>query len=160
VIEGVVLTFSDITALKGVETEARRARTYAQNIVDTIREPLVVLNGNFEVVSASRSFYRTFGVTPETTLGRTLFELGNGQWDIPRLHELLESVLPKDTSFDDYEVEHEFPGIGFKKMLLNAHRIPGEADTTQLILLAIEDKTPPGTPAESGTTGGGSRKRA
>ena len=97
VIDGVVLTFSDITALKAIEAEARVARDYAQSIVDTVREPLLVLNGNFEVVSASRAFYQKFRVTPEETLGKVLYTLGNGQWDIPRLHELLETVLPKDT---------------------------------------------------------------
>ena len=143
VIEGVVMTFSDITALKAVETEARIARDYAQSIVDTIREPLLVLNGRFEVISASRSFYRTFGETPEGTVGRTLYRLGNGQWDIPRLHELLEVVLPKDVGFENVEIEHDFPAIGNKVMRLNARRIAGEAGTTQLILLAIEDVTEP-----------------
>ena len=141
VIDGVVLTFSNITALKAVEAEARVARDYAQSIVDTVREPLVVLNGKFEVVSASRVFYQKFHVTPEETVGRMLYTLGNRQWDIPRLHELLETVLPKDTSFENIEVEHDFPGIGHKTMLLNSRRISGEAGTTQLILLAIEDVT-------------------
>jgi len=141
VIDGVVMTFSDITALKAVEAEAGAARDYAQSIVDTVREPLVVLNGTFEVVSASRAFYETFGVTKEETQGQVLYELGNNQWDIPRLHELLETVLPKDKSFENFEVGHDFPGIGQRKMLLNARQIPGEAGTTQLILLAIEDVT-------------------
>ena len=70
--------------------------------------------------------------------------LGDRQWDIPRLHELLETVLPKDTAFENFEVEHDFPGIGHRTMLLNARRIPGEAGTTQLILLAMEDITPLG----------------
>jgi PAS domain S-box-containing protein len=109
--------------------------------VATAREPLVVLNGNFEVVSASRAFYQTFGGTPEMTQGRVLYELGERQWDIPRLRELLETVLPKDMAFENFEVEQDFPGIGHRTMLLNARRIPGEAGTTQLILLAIEDIT-------------------
>jgi two-component system CheB/CheR fusion protein len=141
VIDGVVLTFSDITALKAVEAAAKVARDYAQSIVDTVREPLVVLNSRFEVVSASRTFYRTFGVTPEDTQGLMLYALGDGQWDIQKLHELLETVLPGKTSFENFEVEHDFPGIGQRKMLLNARRVPGEAGTTQLILLAIEDIT-------------------
>ncbi|MDO9326681.1 MAG: chemotaxis protein CheB [Methanoregula sp.] len=141
VIDGVVLTFSDITALKAVEADARTSRDYAQSIVDTVREPLLVLNGNFEVVSASRAFYQTFGVTMEETEGRVLFTLGNRQWDIPKLHNLLETVLPKDTTFENVIVEHAFPGIGQRKMLLNARRIPGETSAKQLILLAIEDST-------------------
>ena len=141
VIDGVVLTFSDITALKVVEAEARTARDYAQSIVDTVREPLLVLNGRFEVVSASRAFYQTFVVTPEETQEKVLYELGNNQWDIPKLHELLETVLPGKTSFENFEVEHDFPDIGLRKMVLNARRIPGVAGATQLILLAIEDTT-------------------
>jgi two-component system, chemotaxis family, CheB/CheR fusion protein len=145
VIDGVVLTFSDITALKAVETEARFARDYAQSIVDTVKEPLLVLDDNFVVVSASRAFYQTFGVTPEKTLGQGLYSLGNGQWDIPRLHELLELVLPKNTSFENFSVEYDFPSVGHRTMLLNARRISGEADTSQLILLAIENTMMPGT---------------
>lgn len=148
VIDGVVMTFSDISALKAVEEElirqteeARAARDYAQSIVDTVREPLVVLNARFEVVSASRAFYRTFGVRPEETEGKTLFSLGNNQWDIPRLHELLENVLPKDQSFENFSVEHVFPGIGLKKIMLNARRISGKACSLQFILLAMEDIT-------------------
>jgi len=144
VIGGVVLTFSNITALKASEAELRVARDYAhyaQSIVDTVREPLLVLNGKFEVILASRAFYDTFGVTPEATQGQVLYTLGNRQWDIPILHELLETVLPENTSFENFEIEHVFPGIGQRIMLLNARRIPGEAGTTQLILLAIEDIT-------------------
>ncbi|MCX6701394.1 MAG: PAS domain-containing protein, partial [Methanomicrobiales archaeon] len=141
VIDGVVLTFTDITALKAVESEVRIARDYAQSIVDTAREPLVVLNGTFEVVSASRAFYQTFNVTPEETRGRVLYTLGDRQWDIPKLHELLETVLPKDTTIENFKVDHDFPGIGQRTMLLNARRVPRDAGTTQFILLAIEDVT-------------------
>ena len=138
VIDGVVMTFSDITALKAVEAEARIARDYAESIVDTVREPLVVLNGKFEVISASRAFYQTFEVTPEETQGNVLYKLGNNQWDIPRLHELLENVLPKSRSFENFIVEHKFPSIGQKKMLLNAREIIGQFDAPHLILLAME----------------------
>ena len=154
VIDGVVLTFSDVTALKAVEAEVRIARDYVQSIVDTVREPLLVLNGRFEVVSASRAFYQEFQVTPEETLGLALYDLGNNQWDIPGLHELLEDVLPNKTSFENFEVVHDFPGIGKRKMLLNARLIPEETGSTQLILLAIEDITAPGTPGTSRKPGG------
>jgi two-component system CheB/CheR fusion protein len=157
VIQGVVLTFSDITALKAAEAEARVARDYAQNIVDTVREPLVVLNGKFEVVSASRAFYQKFHVIPEETVGRELYVLGDRQWDIPRLHELLETVLPKDMSFENVKVEHGFPGIGHRTMLLNARRISGEAGTLQLILLSIEDITPHGKGGEKAKPGRGTK---
>ena len=160
VIDGVVLTFSDITALKAVEAEARVARDYAQNIVDTVREPLIVLNGRFEVVSASRAFYTTFKVTQEATQGKVLYELGNSQWDIPRLHELLENVLPKNRSFENFTVEHNFPGIGQKKMLLNAREIIGEAGAPHLILLAMEGIPLPGDKKEKGNPDKRDRKRA
>jgi two-component system CheB/CheR fusion protein len=140
VIEGIVMTFSDITGLKVVEAKARAARDYAQNIVDTVREPLLVLNGSFEVVSASRSFYRTFGDKPEETQGHNLFTLGEGQWEIPRLRGLLEKVLTSDTAFEDFEVSHDFPGLGHRTMLLNARRVAGDPEMMPLILLAFEDQ--------------------
>jgi two-component system CheB/CheR fusion protein len=141
VIEGVVLTLIDITGLKKAEEEVRKARDYAENIVNTIREPLVVLDGDLKVVSASRSFYHNFRETPQKTEGCYLYNLGNREWDIPRLRELLETVLPQNTSFEDMEVEHDFPTIGHRKILLNARRIPGKTGEKQLILLAIEDVT-------------------
>ena len=140
VIDGVVLTFTDITALKAVEAQIKIAREYAESIVDTVREPLIVLNGAFEVISASRAFYRMFKVIPEETEGRTLFTLGGGEWDIAKLHLLLETVLPKNSAFENFSVEHDFPGIGRKSLLLNARRICGEAGATQLILLALEER--------------------
>ena len=141
VIDGVVMTFTDITALKAIESEAVIARDYAQSIVDTAREPLVVLSGTFTVVSASKAFYQTFNVSPEETQGRVLYALGDHQWDIPKLHELLETVLSKDMAIENFEVDHNFPGIGHRTMLLNARRVHGEGGTTQFILLAIEDIT-------------------
>jgi len=141
VIEGVVMTFSDITALKAVETKARVAHDYAQSVVDTVRGPLIVLNGNFEVVSASRSFYQTFNVTPKETEGVVLFNLGNQQWNIPMLHELLEVVLQNEEGFENVDIEHDFPHIRHRTMRLNARRIQGETDMAPLILLAMEDVT-------------------
>ncbi|MGH9896520.1 MAG: sensor histidine kinase, partial [bacterium] len=96
---------------------------------------------DMKVVSANRSFYQSFKVTPEEAQGRLLYELGNRQWDIPKLRELLEEVLPKNTSVNDFEVEHAFETIGRRIMLLNARRIYAEANQTQRILLAIEDVT-------------------
>ncbi len=142
VIQGVVLTFNDITGLKKIEEDVRQARDYAQGIVDTVRDPLIILDAEFKVISAGRSFYRIFQVNPEETVGRCLFDLGNRQWDIPRLRELLETVLPKDTSFENMEIEHDFPIIGHRKMLLNARQIPGKTgDPTPMILLIMEDVT-------------------
>jgi len=114
---------------------------YAQNIVDTVREPLVVLDDNLRVLSANRSFYGTFKVTPEMSENTLLFDLGNRQWEIPKLRELLEEVLPKSTTIEDFEVEHNFPAIGQKTMLINARRMRRETGAKQIILLAIEDIT-------------------
>ncbi len=141
VIEGVVLTFSDVTALKKVEEEAQASRDLAQSIVDTIREPLLVLDSALQVVSASGSFYQAFRVSPAETLGRKLYDLGNRQWDIPELRELLESVLPEKTSFGDFEVERDFPGLGRRRILLNGRRVAGKAGAVPLIFLAFEDIT-------------------
>ena len=113
----------------------------ADAIVDTVREPMLVLSADLRVRRANRSFYRTFQVTPEETVDRLVYDLGNHQWDIPWLRKLLEEVLPQDTAFDDFEVEHVFPSIGRKFMLLNARRICGKDDQTEFVLLAIEDTT-------------------
>ena len=116
-------------------------RTYAESIVATVREPLLVLDADMKVVSANRSFYQTFKVSPEESQGQLLYDLGNRQWGIPKLRELLEELLPKNTSVNDFEVEHTFETIGRRIMLLNARRIYAEANKTQMILLAIEDIT-------------------
>ena len=123
------------------ERAAQEAREYAESIVDTVREPLVVLDADLRVISASRSFYQTFQVAPEGTEGQLLYDLGRRQWDIPRLQELLEEIVPENTTIDNFDVEHDFPAIGRRVMLLNARRIYREANETQLILLAIEDIT-------------------
>jgi chemotaxis methyl-accepting protein methylase len=136
-IDGVVVTFVDITELKRRENELQAAKLFAESIVDTVREPLLVLTSDLKVRSANDSFYRDFQVTPEETENRLVYELGNRQWDIPALRRLLEEVLPTDKQFSDFGVEHEFDQIGFRSMLLNARRI----DDVQLILLAIEDVT-------------------
>jgi PAS domain-containing protein len=93
------------------------------NILGSVREPLVVLDANLRVVKANQSFYRTFKVKPEGTEGIKIYELGNRQWDIPKLRELLEDILPQNSTFNDFEVEHNFETIGFKIMHLNARRI-------------------------------------
>lgn len=111
----------------------------ADSIVDTVREPMLVLSADLVVRRANRSFYRTFGVSPEKTIDRLVYDLGDGQWDISRLRSLLEEVLPQNTSFEDFEVTHNFPSIGRRVMLLNARRLYREPNNTQFILLAIED---------------------
>lgn len=123
------------------EQALREALAFMESIVETVREPLVVLDGELRVVAANPSFYRTFQVTPQETEGRFLYDLGNRQWDIPRLRELLEKIIPEKSVFEDFEVEHDFPHIGVKTMLLNARLLPGRAGRPDMILLAIEDIT-------------------
>jgi two-component system CheB/CheR fusion protein len=141
VIDGVVISFNDTSALKHIEMAALEARDYAQGIVDTVREPLIVLDGALKVISASPSFYRAFGVSPGETVGKHIYDLGNRQWDIPALRELLEKILPGETSFNNYLVEHTFPTIGRRKILLNARSIKEKEGKVRLILLAMEDTT-------------------
>jgi len=113
----------------------------AQGIVDTVREPVLVLDKDLRVIAASRSFYSAFKVSPEDTKGRLLLALGDGQWDIPKLRVLLEKIIPEQGVMEGYEVEHEFPGLGFRTICLNARQVfyAGGAGTT--ILLGMEDVT-------------------
>jgi transcriptional regulator with GAF, ATPase, and Fis domain len=110
-------------------------------ILGSIREPLIVLDPDLKVVTANHTFYRTFNVKPDETEGVLIYDLGNRQWDIPRLRKLLEDILPQNTSFHDFEVEHTFETIGPKIMHLNARRIYNAGNQTDMILLAIEDVT-------------------
>ncbi len=113
---------------------------YAQNIVDTVREPLLILDATLRVRSANRAFYQTFHVTTAETEGRLIYELGNGQWDIPDLRTLLEDIVPKSSVFDDFELEHTFPAIGRRVMLLNARKLKA-GHHGELLVLAMEDVT-------------------
>lgn len=127
-------------------TDLQSAWAFAEAIVTTVREPLVVLDQELRVVAASPAFYRTFKVNPIETEGHLLYELGNGEWDIPNLRSLLEKILPEQgvTSsgeIDAYEVEHDFPDIGHRIMLLNARKVIYDSDARMNILLGIEDIT-------------------
>lgn len=112
-----------------------------EDIVETVREPLIVLDKDLRVLSANRSFYETFRVMPGETIGNLIYDLGNRQWDIPVLRTLLEEILPENNKFDNYEVDHVFSDVGHKIMLLNARRIIHHENGSQMILLAIEDIT-------------------
>ena len=128
--------------LKRAKAEIQQARSYAEDIVETVCEPLLVLDGDLKIVSANRSFYQTFKVIPSETLGRVIYDLGNRQWDIPRLRILLEEILPKRTHFRNFEVEHDFPAVGHKIVRLNARQIRHVgAIGRKMILLAAEDIT-------------------
>jgi len=142
---GQLLGFSkvmlDITERKKREAQLQGALAYAESIVDTVHDPLLVLDKDLQIRSANRAFYRTFQVSKEETENRLLFELGNGQWNIPQLRTLLYELMPKQTTISDFEVEHDFPDLGRKVMLLNARRLSWEGYRTELTLLAIEDIT-------------------
>jgi len=138
-INGVAVTFNDISTIKELERSLQEAKSYAQNIVETVSEPLIVLNSAMQVVSANRTFYETFQVTPQETEGKLIYGLGNKQWDIAGLHQLLAAILPKNTVFGSYDVEHDFPKHGRRIMRLNARRIISSNE--DLILLAMKDIT-------------------
>src|SRR6202046_2325750 len=115
-------------------------QNYALNIVDTVREPLLILDTTLRVQSANRAFYQTFHVTSEETENRLIYELGNGQWDIPDLRRLLEDIVPKSSVFNDFELEHTFPVIGRRVMLLNARKLQA-GHHGELLVLAMKDVT-------------------
>jgi two-component sensor histidine kinase len=144
----ILLGMEDITDRRILEQEKdallrqfEEARAFAQAIVDTVREPFLVLDQDLRVLEASRSFYSAFKVKPEDTQGRLLYTLGDGQWDIPKLHLLLENIVPEHGVMEGYEVEHEFPGLGQRTMLLNARQVFYEGGTHTTILLGIKDVT-------------------
>jgi len=122
-------------------TDVRDACALAESIVDTVREPVLVLDEKLRVIAANRSFYSVFNVGFEDTRGRLLYALGDGQWDIPALRTLLEKIIPEQGVMEGYEVEHDFPGIGQRTMLLNARKVFYEVGAHTTILLGIEDIT-------------------
>ncbi|MEI7812773.1 MAG: CHASE domain-containing protein [Ignavibacteria bacterium] len=156
IINGVLINYHDITRRKEIEEGLEKTRKelvaikkiadeageFAENTIDTVRESLIVLDQELRVVKASRSFYDFFKVSPEETIGKLIYDLGNRQWNIPKLRELLETILLVETTFDNYEVEHDFSEVGKRTMLLNARQIQREPGVKEkVILLAIEDIT-------------------
>jgi PAS domain S-box-containing protein len=151
----ILLAFEDITQRKKIEKGLESTRVelalikktadevseLAENIINTVREPLLLLDKELRVVKASRSFFDFFKVTSDETIGSLIYDLGNRQWDIPKLRELLETILPEKTSFDNYEVEHNFSTIGKRIMLLNGRKLQRGLGKERIILLAIEDIT-------------------
>jgi PAS domain S-box-containing protein len=127
--------------LEVIKKSADEASEFAESVINTVREPLISLNQDLRVVTVSRSFYEFFKVKPEETVGKLIYDLGNKQWDIPKLRELLETILPQKTTFENYEVEHDFSTIGRRVMLLNARQIERGMGKERIILLAIEDIT-------------------
>ncbi|MCL4767068.1 MAG: PAS domain-containing protein [Hyphomicrobiaceae bacterium] len=140
-IDGVVVTFTDITERKQAADAVDEARIYAEATVETTRQPLLVLDGDLRVQSANQAFYREFRVGEQETAGRLLYDMGNGQWDIPRLRRLLDETLSQDHAFSDVEVEHDFRDLGKRCMLLNGRKLVRGGGREELILLAIDDVT-------------------
>jgi len=146
VIDGVVITFSIIHKIKTANEEINKlnqelqlAREYADNIIQTVREALIVLDPDLKVLSANRSFYRTFNSTEENTVGKFIYEIDYKKWEIPELRVLLEHIIPQNNFFEGFEVEYDFAEAGRKKLLLNARRMKYQGQKeTKLILLAIE----------------------
>lgn len=140
-IAGTVITFSDVTERKRAADNVNEARLFSEAIVETVRQPLLVLNGDLRVQSVNPAFLHLFKVSLEESIGRLVYELGNGQWNIPGLKELLDETLSRNKEVVDYEVEHEFLDIGRRSILLNARKLDRNGGREQLILVAIEDVT-------------------
>ena len=138
-IDGVVLVLIDIDQSKRRRDEIQEARDYAQAIIDTVREPLLVLDGKMCVQAANRAFYEMFQIAPEEAGNRLLYDLGDRRWDLPRLRELLEDILPTNSRFEDFLFDAEFPRVGHKRLVLNARRIERRTMSEPLILLAIQE---------------------
>jgi len=140
-VSGAVLTWIDISSLKRSLEEVRESRDYAEAIVETIREPLIVLDKDLKVKTANGAFYQTFRTSPAETENRFIYDLGDGQWNIPELKRLLEDILPNNTPFQALEIEHDFPVVGYRAVRLNGRRILQGRAAAPLILLAMEDVT-------------------
>src|SRR5688572_22161104 len=138
--ELLVLAMEDVTERRRAEAELEAIETYAQDIVDTVRKPLLILDPALRVRSANRAFYETFHVSQGETENRLIYELGNGQWDIPALRTLLEDIIPAESVFNDFELEHDFPSIGRRVMLLNARKLQA-GHHGELLVLGLEDVT-------------------
>ena len=140
-IVGAVASFVDISDLRTKQNETMAARDYAEAIVRTVRDPLIVLTSDFTVVSANPAYYKIFDKRPADVVGRGIFEIGGGRWDTPRFRQLIEEMLPTHGQIDDFDVEFDVPALGKRQMLINARRIPGKDGRPALILIAQEDVT-------------------
>lgn len=138
---GFTKVMRDLTEAKKTAQSLTDAKEYAESIVETAREPLIVLYSDLTINTANRAFYNTFKITQAETLNKKIYDLENGQWNIPRLRELLEEILLQNESFNNYEVTHEFPQIGIKTILLNVRKLYRPGNHTNMILLAMEDIT-------------------
>ncbi len=152
-IDGLVLTFLDVTKMKEAERVIEASRSMAASIVETVREPLLVLDDQLRVVSTNQAFYRTFQVTPREVEQQLLYHLCSGAWNLPPLRRLLEEILPKETTFQDFIVDKTFPHIGRKVLALNGRRLEQALSQPGRILLAMEEvQGREGQGAGNGTT--------
>jgi len=138
--ELVLLAMEDVTEKRRSQQLLEQIESYAQDVVDTVREPLLILDSSLRVHSANRAFYQTLHVSSEETENQLIYQLGNGQWDIPALRTLLEDIVPQSSVFNDFELEHNFPVIGRRVMLLNARKLR-QGSHAELLVLAMEDVT-------------------
>src|SRR5207248_587558 len=140
-IEGALIAFINVDQLKQALQAAEQARDYAESLIETVREPLIVLDADLRIRRATHAFYEIFQVSREETEGRFIYSVGNGQWNQPRLRELLTEALFRNAPFQDFEIEHHFPSIGKRTVRLNGRRIPISEHEPPLVLLAVEDVT-------------------
>jgi two-component system CheB/CheR fusion protein len=140
-IDGVAVTFSEVSELKALQRETATAREFAESIIGTVREPMLVLDATFKILSASRSFNRIFATAAVNVIGKNLFSIQNGQWDVPQLRQLIESVLPDQTTVEAFDLTLNAGDLGRRQMVLNARRIVGRPEHEESILLAVEDVT-------------------
>src|SRR6185295_4737583 len=140
-IDGAVVVLFDVETARRYEQEARQARELFEATIDAVRESLLILDNDLRVIRANGAFHQMFFTTPGEVNGNLLYELGNRQWDIPRLRTLLEDVLPRDNHIDDFEVSHSFPGLGLRTMKISARRMSGVRGQEAVIVLGIRDHT-------------------
>jgi two-component system, chemotaxis family, CheB/CheR fusion protein len=140
-IDGLVLTFLNMTKAKKAEIVARQAQEFAESIIQTVRQPLIVLDGKLRVVTANQAFYQTFHLSPAEVEHCHFYEVGDSEWDVPALRRLLEEILPQNRTFQDFLVDHTFARIGRRVFALNGRRLEQESGDSRLILLAMEDVT-------------------
>jgi len=138
-IDGAVLALVDIDALKSGMEKLDDARLLAEGMASAVPQPMLVLGADLSVQAANPAFYRTFQLAPEQTINARIYDLAAGHWDIPKLRSLLEEILPHNTNFEGFTVEHDFPGVGRKKLSITARRLAGQKNETRLILMTIED---------------------
>ncbi len=139
VIEGVVLTFMDVTEYEAQAAEARDARNLFEKIAEVMREPILVMDEDFVIRTANPAFYRMFQTSPAEIEGKKVFALGDGRWDAPELHRFLEEVIPENRVFTDYFFEHDFPRLGRRKMAMSGRKIEAGEVRRPIVLVTFRD---------------------